>query len=1709
MFNTKRIFAFAMSAIMLFSSSGFSSIQANAEDKESDKAKTYYEWINSSKDEGYTDENTFVVTDTKKDVVTYKSGNRGKDIPAYLILTGQTYIDNTDVSINYTYSTQKQKDIFRLFIDDKEVVTKSGKGNGIFDTSLTRGHHIIKVVYDKDDAGSGNKDLCMVSISNPYTYSCEEGQHQFKDDPDDENSHFCTVCGISENHQYKRIENDEENGEIHYVKATCLEDGFADFICTDCGKTKHETYEKTGHSLVKRVVGHDCENAGFEEIYCENDGCDYIKSRTPLEKGEGHSIIHKVIDRNCKNPGYTRFYCSRKGCDYEEIVPFELPREHDITSTIIKEPTCTEAGSRIDKCNYDDCDYEETISIPPTLHNSKNTTYSITDDNKGKIIYTDCDNCGKSGEITFDLKDLAKYKEVNDENGSLIGYKYTLNTDFINDEISVPVYNFYAKVEKLNIVIPDEYKGYPVITVGTLPSDIKSSIKSIKIGKNIEKLPKSFLEDCSNLTDIYFTNNIIVSNRALANIGSETSKVKLHNFSPKYIHVEGLSNSYIDGGITLTKSCGISSQAFSRTHADFFNVDTTEPIIIGQNSFYNTSIKDITLPHNVYSSASPYIFTNVNNGNVKIDISISDDILSFNYIDSKEVDDESEFDKLCKEFTDNNLNNKITNLIDKSGIINISCPNANNVEIGDNIKIGKDYKVSISKANKLILGENCNVIPSYANTYLSNVKNIEIKTSKPIYISDSALLNSNNVIFSGTGKVKCIASNGLSIKGTITGIDNLSDIQFLGSSALNFTKNDADTEIVFNDLRYNAGGNNLGGVWNKLKIRNGYLTRLNGITAKSLDIETGALKMYWDDTYTPDEEFIVKCLDDHVEYMKSSNATYKDILDDDVKDFLSTTSNNNYTDFNNLTNDCYKIDTTFNLTNENLNVIDIDYPIKGLCSSSYIDDNTIDGLFSIYNPNNSKTYEKISSKRGIIYTTRPCTVKDFNGNFDVLNSTLNGIIPESFFKGCTFIGKLNISNITGIEDSAFKNCTFADGTTFDFSKVTFIGDDTFSSSNIGDVIKEITMPNLEKVGTNAFSDSNIRDFDFSNTKLVSIGEDAFTNCYTAKDSSKYIKLPTTLTSIPTAFLKNATMVEDLNCVNVKSVQNPLSESFPNLKKLTIDGNATVKSNKPMLYNMTNIEELLLTGTVENGVIASGYASGCTKLKKVTLCKGIRRLAPACFAGSGLESIDLPDGLEEIDTNAFSGTAVKELFIPKTVTTIATQFAAGTYQLTSLIFENSDENTAIKSLDLNAGVFAGIVNLEELRLPNRISNLTEDTLNGATSIKRLYLPHKLTNIYNDDLSNMTNLTDIYTYRYDKYNKSYIENNVTFANDVKPTIHEVYSIIYDFNDDNDTKKEDLVEYDKDFALKEYYNKKNDLHLIGWSVVKDAMLKYNFGEKVRNIVDEYKYSKTLYGVYGELIPLTLKGDYSTAQIIVAKDKNFKDLFAKCYNFDSSTQHGKLPVTNTLSGKLYIRITVDGVSDDYELDVNDSMEDLVKNGLGFEVIKEDYDDNDHYDVTDDYVQVPQQETTTLSTFKGNKYIKSIATTNTISKNSVENNATSTSETINSNNTSNSNTNIDNTSINTTTEAVSKTNTKLNIKTIKYKKNTYKIVKNKLVLVRVNSKCKTLKIPNKIKVNNKYLKVNNIDKNAFKYAKKLKTVKSNKYIKQKYINKLLTNKQK
>ncbi len=183
-------------------------------------------------------------------------------------------------------------------------------------------------------------------------------------------------------------------------------------------------------------------------------------------------------------------------------------------------------------------------------------------------------------------------------------------------------------------------------------------------------------------------------------------------------------------------------------------------------------------------------------------------------------------------------------------------------------------------------------------------------------------------------------------------------------------------------------------------------------------------------------------------------------------------------------------------------------------------------------------------------------------------------------------------------------------------------------------------------------------------------------------------------------------------------------------------------------------------TVSDGISAIGDRafSGCTNLKNAVIPGSVRWISSMAFYNCRkLESVDIAEGVYDIGYAAFQNCIkLKNIVLPSTITDIPKNTFENTKILNDqtgslkyvgdwLVYASNDIIRAdIKegTRGISASVFAYCVDLESVKIPDKVKCIPNNSFYGCSSLTEVDLPDDLERIDWDSFSGCTGLTNIY-------------------------------------------------------------------------------------------------------------------------------------------------------------------------------------------------------------------------------------------------------------------------------------------------------------------------------------------------------------------------------
>ena len=286
-------------------------------------------------------------------------------------------------------------------------------------------------------------------------------------------------------------------------------------------------------------------------------------------------------------------------------------------------------------------------------------------------------------------------------------------------------------------------------------------------------------------------------------------------------------------------------------------------------------------------------------------------------------------------------------------------------------------------------------------------------------------------------------------------------------------------------------------------------------------------------------------------------------------------------------------------------------------------------------------------------------------------------IGESAFAASTRVGTVELNNVERIEDYAFYSAASVQVT--DFDNLKYIGDYAFAGASI--TVLPIS-ENTEYIGKGAFTQcTSLTDKSLVLPDgLKYLGEFAFSKC-----AFTSVKLGSGLEEAGTSAFSTC---EDLESVQLGSSLKMLSDE--------------------MFAACTSLESIVIPDSVERLGVGTFY--GCTSLKNVKLSSALTEIADYAFAGTAIQTIEVPESVTAVGAYAFNVSKIEE-FDFKNIETIG----VAAFTKTRL---KSVESDAVKTV--GNGAFNLCSSIVSVDLPNAVK-IGLSAFDGCNALAEVNLP----------------------------------------------------------------------------------------------------------------------------------------------------------------------------------------------------------------------------------------------------------------------------------------------------------------------------------------------------------------------------------------------------
>lgn len=344
------------------------------------------------------------------------------------------------------------------------------------------------------------------------------------------------------------------------ILPTCTEEGYAEYVCIDCGDRYEEEGSRTqptGHTFGewRTVTEATCTHGGeitrecgvcgaSETAYTDKLTHEYgetivVTPSTCCTEGEGvqycvhcggsitqrlplvsHNYEEEAFDSTCTESGYTLYKCVWCGDMYEDN--YTEPLGHDYCEWQEAVPaSCDKEGEEVRSCGR--CGDVQSQKTAPLGHDYEVTTFEASCTEGGYTLHK-CALCGYSytdngkeplghdyevAEIgaTVDSPSVKHYRcrrcgDEYTEEGAALSSTDGLIYELVASGDGYSVTGIGADIYADELVIRDEYNGLPVYEIADGAFEGRRDIITVKLGAGIRKIGERAFFDCANLVSV-------------------------------------------------------------------------------------------------------------------------------------------------------------------------------------------------------------------------------------------------------------------------------------------------------------------------------------------------------------------------------------------------------------------------------------------------------------------------------------------------------------------------------------------------------------------------------------------------------------------------------------------------------------------------------------------------------------------------------------------------------------------------------------------------------------------------------------------------------------------------------------------------------------------------------------------------------------------------------------------------------------------------------------------------------------------------------------------------------------------------------------------------------------------------------------------------------------------------------------------------------
>ena len=209
----------------------------------------------------------------------------------YAIYTALNNLNEAYTSLQRTCATDEQIADLRTFVNKYETVMNAPGNSYCWQAALLTDN---KKYYD----------TALDYIDNQFTTTYENAEYLIS-----------KVSSFSyKTHRYSQDKKD----------ATCTEDGYIKYSCSDCAYYYTETLNAKGHKMTPKVIAPTCTAVGYTIDVCSACGIEDSTTKRNITGSLGHDYVYSTEKSKlptCVASGKATYVCSRCSASYSQNVP--------------------------------------------------------------------------------------------------------------------------------------------------------------------------------------------------------------------------------------------------------------------------------------------------------------------------------------------------------------------------------------------------------------------------------------------------------------------------------------------------------------------------------------------------------------------------------------------------------------------------------------------------------------------------------------------------------------------------------------------------------------------------------------------------------------------------------------------------------------------------------------------------------------------------------------------------------------------------------------------------------------------------------------------------------------------------------------------------------------------------------------------------------------------------------------------------------------------------------------------------------------------------------------------------------------------------------------------------------------------------------------------------------------------------------------------